>query len=407
MTFQRRFLASIITFSIATGCGTAPVAPPQASVPEKLRTDDPETVAPAPAGSAAASVDPAKQDTASEAIARQTSAHARAINELLNAKQNDDRELRGVKVFEPTPDPATADQGNAGQPANLQPRIPPAPVAASGDAVIPSGTTVASAAAANAGASVGTPTVGINGGEPATVRPVPVDTSQAPADDSLEKFVAKRAREYPRDLAGQLDYQLVLFLKDEQVPRAADVANLATEDREVLTAMMDGLSNFRNAIRTDNNLLMNRKIRPLVEMSDRLRSRADLSIPTATLCREVKAFGVYTPFESARFTAGVKSAAIVYCEVENFSSQLNEKNMWQTKLTQDLVMYTESGLAVWKATEKLSDLCRNRRRDFYTIQVIELPANLNLGRYVLKVSIVDEQASRVAETSIPIAIVAK
>jgi hypothetical protein len=182
---------------------------------------------------------------------------------------------------------------------------------------------------------------------------------------------------------------------------------LPTEDREVLTALLDGLTNFRAGVSADANMLMNRKIRPLIEMSDRLRTRADLSIPSATLCREVRGYGLYTPIEPLRFEAGVAHKVIVYAEVDNFSSQLNEKNLWQTRLQQELVLYTESGLPVWDTKEALSDECRNRRRDFYTVKIIQLPANLTMGRYVLKVSVTDEQAQRIAETSVPLAIVAK
>jgi hypothetical protein len=39
--------------------------------------------------------------------------------------------------------------------------------------------------------------------------------------------------------------------------------------------------------------------------------------------------------------------------------------------------------------------------------MISLPPNLTIGRYLLKVSVMDQQASRVAENTVPVQIVAQ
>ena len=58
-------------------------------------------------------------------------------------------------------------------------------------------------------------------------------------------------------------------------------------------------------------------------------------------------YGRYTPIDPARLSAGKEHSVVIYCEVENFSSQLNERKMWETRLTQEAVLYTETGLPVW------------------------------------------------------------
>ena len=122
-------------------------------------------------------------------------------------------------------------------------------------------------------------------------------------------------------------------------------------------------------------------------------------------------FGVYDPIQPARFIAGKENKVILYCEVENFSSQYNGDKQWETRLSQDVVLYTEqNGLEVWRdktANKQVVDQSRNRRHDFFLAKVIDLPANLTIGRYLLKVSIVDDQVKRVAENTIPIEIVAQ
>ncbi|MGH7176878.1 MAG: hypothetical protein ACREJC_05820 [Tepidisphaeraceae bacterium] len=225
---------------------------------------------------------------------------------------------------------------------------------------------------------------------------------------SLDQKLHKRVSEYPRDVSGHLDYQLLHFLLDEQVPLLTSLAALPGEDRELVAAVIDGLSNFRSNLRSDNNMLLSKKVRPLLEMSDRLRSQAELSIGTIALCNSVKTFGIYEPIDPPRFVAGKNIDVILYCEVDNFSSQLNDQQIWETKLTQETVLYSENGQPVWSdRSETLVDQSRSRRHDFFVNKVLRLPSTLGIGRFLLKVSIVDQYASRVAERTVPVVIVAQ
>ena len=84
--------------------------------------------------------------------------------------------------------------------------------------------------------------------------------------------------------------------------------------------------------------------------------------------------------------------------------------MWHTQLKQEMVLYTESGLAVWpeKSNVKLFvDTSHNRRHDFFVARNVNLPASLTIGRYLLKVTLTDDQSNRVAESTTPIEIVAE
>lgn len=239
--------------------------------------------------------------------------------------------------------------------------------------------------------------------------PTPVATHGA-SIDAIGKQLAQHVHDYPQDLAGQLDYQLLEMLQGESVPQLATLSPLAPEDREVVSALLDGVTNFRDSVRSDNNMLLSRKVRPLLEMADRLRSQAELSIPTVALCKRVTGFGVYDPIEGARFTAGQDTPVIVYCEVENFASQLNDQKLWESKLKLQVVLYEEqSGMEVWRQKEMRPgvDLSRNRRHDFFMAEMIHLPASLTLGRYLLKVSVEDLQVNRIAENTVGIQIAAQ
>lgn len=242
--------------------------------------------------------------------------------------------------------------------------------------------------------------------EPSPKRAASVAASSTGAGD-LAATLAQRLRDNPGDLAVHLDFQLLRFLQDEPVPDLDAIAGLPGEDRELLTAVVDALSNFRNGARADNNMLLSQKIKPLLDLAGRLRSQAELSIPTIALCSKVKRFGIYEPMPG-RFAAGrVSNFTLVYCELDNVSARKNEKGEWESRLSQQAVLYKEDGQAVWSnERHSVTDRSRNRRQDFFSAQTIELLPSLAIGRYLLKVTVEDEQVRRVAEATVPIEIVA-
>jgi hypothetical protein len=242
---------------------------------------------------------------------------------------------------------------------------------------------------------------------PAPIVPAPkAAPAPAPADPFHEQLTT-RAKEYPRDAAAQLDYQILQFLRDESVPDLAPLSPLPAEDRELLTTLLDGLSNFRNGLRAEANMLQSKKVSPLLEMGDRLRGQGELSLPTTALCTKVERFGVYEPMEPAQFKGGVNNEAVLYCEVANFSSQLGQGRQWETRLKHECVLYSETGLAVWQdKADAVTDLSRNRRHDFYVVKRLRVPA-LPVGRYLLKVTVTDLQVNRVAEATVSIQVVAQ
>ena len=124
--------------------------------------------------------------------------------------------------------------------------------------------------------------------------------------------------------------------------------------------------------------------------------------------------GVYTPIEPARFVSGFNDEMCAYCEVENFASQLDSNKQWETRLKMDLVIYSDQGLELWSANKSdknssglVVDRSRNRRHDFFVIQRFRLPKTLVIGRYIMKVTVIDQEVNRVAENSVPLEIVAQ
>jgi hypothetical protein len=244
----------------------------------------------------------------------------------------------------------------------------------------------------------------------AALAPAPVPSASSATTTSssaLDERLGRLVKDYPKDVSAQFEYQLLQFLENQQVPQMQVLSALPAEDRELLTAIVDGLSNFRNTLRLDNNMLLSKKVRPILDLAERLRSQAELSIPTLVLCNKVDGFGTYEPVDP-RFPANKDTKTVVYCEVENFSSQKNDKQLWETKLKQQVVLYTETGMQVWQAEPAVAnEAVRTRRRDFFLVKLVTIPSTLPIGRYLMKVTVEDELAHRVAEASLPVLIVAQ
>lgn len=152
-----------------------------------------------------------------------------------------------------------------------------------------------------------------------------------------------------------------------------------------------------------------------------LGSAQTLRIRRAELCTRVDGFGRFVPFRRNTFLAGRPHRMIVYVELDRFahrelsreerqggSSRLARRDQWAVELSQELNLYhARDPLLAWRRPrERVVDTSRNRVRDFYVINEIELPSTLTVGSYQLKVVMRDETSGAVAEALIPIDIVA-
>lgn len=133
-----------------------------------------------------------------------------------------------------------------------------------------------------------------------------------------------------------------------------------------------------------------------------------VTIVYADLCRSVSGYGVHEPLDTHNFLTGQANRAIVYVEVEDFAAAKLDNDRREVRLTQELILYKEDdGLAVWRhEPTQIIDVSRNRRRDFYVVQMITLPARLSAGKYRLKVRITDQHGDSVDETTLKIHVVA-
>lgn len=151
----------------------------------------------------------------------------------------------------------------------------------------------------------------------------------------------------------------------------------------------------------------------LDQIKAELDSWAGLTIKRAALCTSVQGYGRYETFPSYRFIAGRPQEVIVYTELERFAQRQTTGPdglaRYETSLSQRLELYhVADDLNTWnRGAESVNDETRNRLRDYYLINQVTLPGNLGVGRYHLKIVMRDLIGDKVAETIIPIEIVAR
>jgi hypothetical protein len=149
-----------------------------------------------------------------------------------------------------------------------------------------------------------------------------------------------------------------------------------------------------------------------------LSGAQNVRIARAELCSKVEAFGRFKPFEGTQFLAGQSNRVIVYTEVDKYayrdlqgdasSTSGTSGDRWSVELSQELRLYNADGsmLAWRKPEETVTERSRNKRRDFFITQMIELPRTLTVGPYTMKVIVRDRVGGGVSEAVIPISIVA-
>ena len=146
----------------------------------------------------------------------------------------------------------------------------------------------------------------------------------------------------------------------------------------------------------------------LVAELNHLFGPPNLQIRNVALCTQVRGYGIYEPIEPRTFVAGRKNKMIVYLEVDNFQVKHNSDGEYEVKLAQQISLFNEANgsLPVWQHPEvKIVDRSRNRRRDFFVVQLINLPA-LNVGNYRFKIRVTDDYGSYISESTLPVKIIA-
>lgn len=238
-----------------------------------------------------------------------------------------------------------------------------------------------------------------------TTQPSPAAATQPILTSLRQAPDAGAPASSPPTLLQQFDVNLDRLSRGQ--PPLGSEPGARSEEQNLVSAVIAAMSDFRSTL-SDESGLLSTKTAPILKLSDQIQQQIPLTLPVVALCRSVQQFGVYDPIDPARFPAGVESQAIVYCQVEHFRSQVSSgTGDWETKLNYDATLYSDTDhpiAVISKKPANITDHCRQRRRDFFLADRMSFPASLPAGKYLLKVTVIDQSANHVAEKTIPVVI---
>jgi hypothetical protein len=349
-------------------------------------------------------------------------------------------QTRLLEEMRRSPQPSNQTPGNTqplaaakpAAPATLAPPVapvtpPPAPASAGLDAL--TGATAAqtpvspSAAPSNRTASIpqaapSTPAVGATG-EPVVLAPAtaPVEQRFTMAADELARALRERAASSRTPAA---DYSALAWLDTirpgvlgslEAVPASRLLDPRQAKSINVTRDMLSRLI-AEPALLGDHERLW----RAISDAATPITQARDVRITTVELCTKVTGYGQYEPVASRNLLAGTAHTLIVYAEVDSFAHRRTIESAGNTdaeRYTVDLGQAVE----IWQDADRptlqkrwgetqVKDISRRPRRDFYLTVMIDLPSNLSVGAYNLKLMVKDRQRNAQAERTIPFTIIA-
>ncbi|MFQ5502791.1 MAG: hypothetical protein ACE5EQ_10910 [Phycisphaerae bacterium] len=206
-----------------------------------------------------------------------------------------------------------------------------------------------------------------------------------------------RAAKSPNDIETQYRLRMMYLIDGRDDKALAPIEGINADVQEIIQAQIKALIAARSSAGRDSAEWANRQLTSIEELRRRVRSRADLSVPTVVLCTAIDGFGLYDPIDPPEFPAGRDNRVIVYIEVDNFLSRKTDSGRYRTLLSVRQSLLTAAGEEIWGSRdENIEDLSRQQRHDFYlSIGPITIPRSLSPGRYTLKVEVEDVLASKI------------
>ncbi len=181
---------------------------------------------------------------------------------------------------------------------------------------------------------------------------------------------------------------------------AAEVSSaLAEESRLLITDSVDAVTALGRLLR-DPLAGSGEALKAVERLRRSLQAEADLQIPAIALCTRVETFGRYDEIPPRMLRPYQANRVIVYCEVRNFLSRLEDSGLYHALVSSRFELFTKEGQSLWVHEEQLvEDLSKQHRQDLFLAQVVTFPADLQPDEYVLKVTVTDQLANKTNEAN--------
>lgn len=221
---------------------------------------------------------------------------------------------------------------------------------------------------------------------------------------TVEEYLTDLERQASQPGGEQAAWQCLMIRAalDDRPPTAQMLERLPGAQRAALSNLFDLACAVRGVLR-DPTSSADGAVDCAQRLERTLSELADLRVARVELCTRVMTFGVFEPMSAEQFVAGKANQTILYCEVENFASEVDGEGSYRSRFSSRVEVLTPTGQSMFSQEEpNIEDRCRRRRTDFFIAQRITLPATLPPGDYLLKVTLEDKLANRVNESSVPL-----
>ena len=246
----------------------------------------------------------------------------------------------------------------------------------------------------------------VNGALELPPPPAPTPTTPTELAKLLAESLAKQSQDSTTPMREWLAFA-ALAVAEPTLELPADFgADLLPTERERITRAHAGFVALGKALQSGADEIDR-------TVADRLMSALaggpKLSIPKVDLCTRVEGFGRYIPLASNKFLARANTRFIVYTELDGFSSELTDGAFVTRLATRVSVQSERDGIDVWQRSPEWTavvDSSDVRRKEFFLCEIVPVNEYLSVGSYRLKVEVRDESTGAVAESIVPIQIVA-
>lgn len=173
-----------------------------------------------------------------------------------------------------------------------------------------------------------------------------------------------------------------------------DLAKLSAEDRAVVAEYQALFTELgRQLAGTDRSAQRAALIESSRSLSAALAALQPIKIVHTALARQVAGFASYEAFPKNEFAQAELPRILVYTELDKYKSQPHTDGQYLVRLVQELSLHKIGGkgsVPVWaEQPAHVNDLSRRPRRDFFLVQELRLPRNLEPGDYELHVKVSD------------------
>ncbi|MGC1276202.1 MAG: hypothetical protein WBC44_21065 [Planctomycetaceae bacterium] len=199
-------------------------------------------------------------------------------------------------------------------------------------------------------------------------------------------------------IESQVQLRLLYVMAGDQARAIQAIPGLEPADQQFWQQILWGVSTYFDEAAMPNRAdRMTQTVEQLRTAVTRLQGEANLQLRNVAFCRKITSFGNFERFDHDEYSPGQR--VLLYAEVLNFKSVPQPSDgLYKTQLksTVEILRAGQSQPLTKIEFDPTVDLCRSYRQDYFHSYELKIPDELNVGAYVLKLTVEDAQSGKLA-----------